>query len=274
MRRTARGVIAVAAALAIAAGASPHPAEAARARPPRFVIEPREVVEDEPVFVCTENAPPPEVVSLDGLEALAPVLFPSPAESGAPRAINVSLRWPARGPLVLYRAIDARPRADADPIWGQDAWLRPGRYLLHAEGFRPETLVVRAATAAERRTRGVLARARRYAAAGDSAYAARLLEELLERELGGPFATAAFLALGELLPYTRWHARPSDWLGEWIARRLMECVLPEGMRIWLARGGDARQTLSRLVSRYPGTPAAEAASTLLAAEKAPSRAAP
>jgi hypothetical protein len=152
-------------------------------------------------------------------------------------------------------------------MWGQDGWLGPGEYVLTAEGFAPETLRVRAPEDAERRARGILARARLHAAAGDSALAARLVERFLALSGDGPYADAAFLALGRLWRFSRFRSRPEGWLSEWVARHHSRCAVGEGFRVWLASvpAPEAEQALARTVSRYPETRAFEAGQDWLAA---------
>jgi hypothetical protein len=150
-------------------------------------------------------------------------------------------------------------------MWGQDGTLGPGDYVFSATGFEPETLHVRAPTPSEDRSRALLARARFRAAEGDSVLAARLLEEVVDRKTGDPYAEAARLALGDLLAYSRYRDRPESWLVEWIARRHSACVVGEGIKVWLLHHDDdaGRLALARVVSRYPETRANAEALVLL-----------
>jgi hypothetical protein len=149
-------------------------------------------------------------------------------------------------------------------MWGQNGTLGPGDYVFTATGFEAETLHVRAPDPSEERSRALLARARFRAEQGDSVLAARLLESIVDSK-DDPYAEAARLALGDLLPYSRYRERPEGWLVEWIARRHSECVVGEGIRVWLLHHDDdaGRETLARIVSRYPETRANAEAQALL-----------
>ena len=246
MRGSAR-VLIVAAGL-LAAGS-------ARAEPGRLVLDQSTVPVDALVCVCAERAAAPQILHIDGHEAAPASLWPKPAGGDAPRVIHLSLPWPPRGPLRLFAEIPERGRSRDLPMWGQNGTLGPGDYVFTATGFEPETLHVRAPTPAEDRSRALLARARFRAEQGDSVLAARLLEQVADSKPPNPYAEAARLALGDLLPYSRYRDRPEGWLVEWIARRHAACVVGEGMRVWLAHHDDdaGRLALARIVSRYPET---------------------
>ena len=235
---------------ALAALASP-----ARAEPGRLVLDSRTVPVDALVCVCADRAPAPQILHVDGRENPLGSLWPSPAGGDAPRPIHLALHWPARGPLRLFAEIPARARVRDLPMWGQDGTLGPGDYVFTATGFEPETLHVRLPTPSEDRSRALLARARFRAAQGDSVLAARLLEEVADRKTADPYSEAARLALGDLLPYSRYRDRPESWLVEWIARRHAACLVGEGIRTWLAHHDDdqGRLALARIVARYPET---------------------
>jgi hypothetical protein len=246
--------------VALLALASPARAEG------RFVLDDKSVPADALVCVCADRAPPPQVLHIDGHETPAPSLWPKPAGGDAPRIIHLALAWPASGPLRLFAEIPTRSRSRDLPTWGQNGTLGPGDYVFTATGFEPETLHVRAPDPSEERSRALLGRARFRAEQGDSVLAARLLEEVADRQ-NDPYAEAARLALGDLLPYSRYRERQEGWLVEWIARRHSACVVGEGMRVWLAHHDDdaGRQALARIVSRYPETRANEEARALLTA---------
>jgi hypothetical protein len=230
----------------------------------RLVLDDKTVPVDALVCVCADRAPAPEILHIDGREAQAPALWPKPAGGDAPRTIHLALPWPKLGPLRLFAEIPSRARTRDLPMWGQNGTLGPGDYAFTATGFEAETLHVRAPDPAEERSRALLARARFRAEQGDSVLAARLLESVVDRA-NDPYAEAARLALGDLLPYSRYRERPEGWLVEWIARRHSACVVGEGIRVWLAHHDDdeGRQTLARIVSRYPETRANAEAQALL-----------
>lgn len=245
-----RSLVALPAVLALWAGVA--------AATGRLVVEDTELPVDAPIWVCAEGAPRPEVLHVDGFEQTPSRLMARPAGGDAPLRIHLALPWPSRGPLDLLSAIDRRPRSRDLPFWGHDGTLGPGTYVLTATGFLPETLLVRTPNAPERRARGLLARARLRAEAGDSAYAAQLVERLLTLEPGSPYAEAAFLALADVWRFTRYRARPEDWLAEWVARHHASCTVGEGYRRWLARAPSpwALGAMARIVARYPETRAA------------------
>lgn len=248
MRRSARALIAAAALAALA----PSLAPAAE----RLRLDAHSIPVDAPLCVCADGTPPP-VLHVDGREA---------APGDGPRVIHLALSWPASGPLRLFRAIPARGHATDLPVWGQDGTLGPGRYVLTADGFAAETLTVLDPDPGSRRTRALLARARLRAEQGDSTLATRLLEQIAAPQARGAYADAAMLALGDVLPHSRYRDRPEGWLVEWIARRHSSCIVGEGMRVWLDHHGDVdgRVILARIVARYPETQAARAARALLA----------
>lgn len=240
-------------------------ASPAAAEPGRLVLDAKTVPTDALVCVCADRAPAPEILHVDGREAPPSSLWPRPAGGDAPRPIHLALPWPSQGPLRLLAEIPARARGRDLPMWGQDGTLGPGDYVFTATGFEPETLHVRAPTPPEDRSRAILARARFRAEQGDSVLAARLLEEVADRKTGDPYAEAARLALGDLLPYSRYRDRPESWLVEWVARRHSACVVGEGIRVWLLHHGDdqGRLALARVVARYSETRANAEARALL-----------
>jgi len=252
MRRLAS--LLIGAALAATAGS-------ASAEVGRFALDARTVPVDALVCVCAERAAPPAILHVDGLESPPPVLWPKPAGGDAPRTIHLAIAWPPRGPLRLLAEIPARGRGRDLPSWGQSGTLGPGDYVLTAAGFEAETLHVRAPDPAEERSRALLGRARLRAEEGDSTLAARLLEQIADKKTPDAYADAAKLALGDLLPYSRYRERPESWLVEWIARRHSACAVGEGIRVWLTHHDDApgRQALARVVARYPETRASEQA---------------
>jgi hypothetical protein len=256
MRGPARLLIAGAALLAAS--------HVAHADEGRFALDARTVPVDALVCVCAERAAAPEILHIDGKEAPPPSLWPKAAGGDAPHTIHLALAWPARGPLRLFAEIPARGRTRDLPTWGQQGTLGPGDYVLTATGFEAETLHVRTPNPAEDRSRALIARARLRAEAGDSTLAARLLEQVADRK-SDPYAEAAWLALGDLLPYSRYRERPESWLVEWIARRHSACVVGEGIRVWLAHHDDSagRLALARVVARYPETRANREARALL-----------
>ena len=262
MRRLARALIALAGVLALARADS----AAADAPAGRLRLDRHAIPVDAPACVCADGAPAPPLLHVDGREEAAPAFFARPAGGDAPRVIHLALPWPARGPLRLFQAVPPRSHATDLPMWGQNGTLGPGDYVLTADGFSPETLRVLAPDPVARRSRALLARARLRAEQGDSTLAARLLERMTPADERGAYADAAALALGDLLPFSRYRDRPEGWLTEWIARRHAACVVGEGMRVWLSRHGDAagRQTLERIVARYPETQASHAAAEWLA----------
>jgi hypothetical protein len=230
----------------------------------RLVVEPREAPPDAPVWICAEGAPAPDSLRLERLDGPA----------GAPGMPALDLAW-ADGPqpLRLPAVLPARVVPGQLPFWDQDGGLPPGTYRIVAAGFAPETLRVREPSPAERRQRGVLARVRLRAAQGDSALAARLAQRLLELEPGGPYADAAFLALGALWRHSRFRERPESWLSEWIARHHARCAAGDGFRVWLASvpAPLGPEALRRAAARYPDTRAAAAATASLAARERAAR---
>jgi hypothetical protein len=248
LRRPLAGAAAcaTAATLALAGGAAALGA--------RLQIESGEGPPDAPCWVCVDGAAP------DSLRV--ELLGGGPAPAAGPAW---SLAWEGGEPLRLLAALPPRELPGQLPFWDQDGSLPPGDYRLVAAGFAPETLRVREPTAGERRQRAVLARVRLRAAAGDSALAARLAQRLLEMEPGGPYADAAFLALGRLWRHSKFRERPADWLSEWIARHHSRCCVGDGIRVWLANVPQpfASAVLRRLASRYPETKASAAATAYL-----------
>ena len=220
----------------------------------RLTLDNNDVPVDALICVCADRAAPPVLLHLDGHEAPPSVLWARPAGGDAPHLIHLAMPWPKRGPLRLLALVPARGRVRDLPMWGQDGTLGPGDYVLTANGFAAESLHVHAPDPAEERSRALLARARLRAEQGDSTLAARLLEQVADRK-GDPYAEAATLALGDVLPSSRYREHPERWLVEWIARRHSACVVGEGIRVWLQLHDDTdgRAALARLVSRYPET---------------------
>ena len=253
-RRLSRGggraALAAAAALACAATALAGPGA-------RLVVEPREAPPDAPVWICAEGAAAPDSLRLERCGGPA----------GEPGAAALDLAWVGPQPLRLLAALPARAVPGQLPSWDHEGGLPPGTYRIVAAGFAPETLRVREPSAAERRQRGVLARARLRAAQGDSTLAARLAQRLLELEPGSPYADAAFLVLGALWRHSRFRERPESWLSEWIARHHARCAVGDGFRVWLASvpAPLGPEALRRAAARYPDTRAAAAATASLAA---------
>jgi hypothetical protein len=220
----------------------------------RLTLDRNDVPVDGLICVCADRAAPPVLLHLDGHEAAPPSLWARPAGGAAPRPIHLAMPWPKRGPLRLLALVPARGHVRELAMWGQDGTLGPGDYVLTANGFAAESLHVRVPDPSEERSRALLARARLHAEQGDSTLAARLLEQVADRK-NDPYAEAATLAIGDVLPYSRYGEHPERWLVEWIARRHSACVVGEGIRVWLAHHDDmdGRVALARLVSRYPET---------------------
>ena len=219
-----------------------------------LTLDSKEVPVDALVCVCADRAGAPVLLHLDGHEAPPAALWARPAGGDAPHLIHLAMPWPKRGPLRLLALVPARGHARDLAMWGQDGTLGPGDYVLTANGFEAESLHVHAPDPSEERSRALLARARLRAEQGDSTLAARLLEQVADRK-DDPYAEAATLALGDVLPYSRYREHPERWLVEWIARRHSACVVGEGIRVWLTHHDDTdgRTALARLVSRYPET---------------------
>lgn len=262
-RRACRALWAVAAVF-LAAAVGPAAGAAARLR-----VEPREAVVDEPIWICAERGARPQFLRLDGHEAPAES-WSDPDADGTPGVVHTMIPWPALGPLELLRGLERPPRPGATPLRAGTGFLRPGTYVLAAEGFAPETLRVRTPTPAERRELALVARARRSFESGDSAHAARLLSDFLALAPASLAADAARLALLDVLPYTEYAGRPKLWFSEWVARHHQHCVVGAGLERWLRLVSPeaGRRALQEVVASYGSTLAAEEAAARLRAGSA------
>ena len=226
----------------------------------RLVLSDRVVVVDQRVWVCVSGSEPPRFVHLDGNEEPTAKLATTPAGSQEGK-VHLVLNWPERGPLGVLEEIDSRLRVNSLPSWGDRGHLGPGDYIFSAEGFAPETLTVRPASAEENRTRAALARAWFHCEAGDSVHAANLVEGILKLDPGSPYRQEAFLILLDILPHTQFGESPEAWLSEWVARHHSDCVVGEGIKSWFKRIAEdrAKRAVRSISAAYPRTEAARSA---------------